>query len=442
MSFDQPVERPSKSPLFSATARWLKRVVNVRPDEIRALGWSFALFFCLMCGYYVLRAIRDEMGISGGLSNLPWLFTATFLCMVVLVPIYGWLTSHFPRRTFVPMVYGFFVVNLLVFFGLYKSDIDQTLLARVFFVWISVYNLFIVSVFWSLMADIFDSERAKRLFGFIASGATIGGLVGPLFPALLAESVGALNLLLVTALLLCFAIICVNRLVFWQHELAFEKPQIDANAQLMGGGLFEAFGLVLRSSYLMGVCLLVFFYTMLGTFVYFQRSAIIEQSFTDSDTRTAVFAWMDFVTNGLTLLIEWFITGRLVKRFGLWTTLMVLPVLMGIGFLILGVSPIFSVIIVFEVLRRSTNYAINRPSREMLFTVTSAQEKYRAKAFIDTVIYRGGDTVSGWLYAGMQALGMALGTIAFMAVPICMLWAVLGFAMGKRQEALENNIQN
>lgn len=410
----------------------LRSLVMIEANEVVAVLWSFLFFFCLMAGYYILRAIRDEMGVTSGISNLPWLFTATFIVMLVLVPVYGWLTSRLSRQRFISIIYSFFALNLLVFYGLYQTDIDISLLAKFFYVWVSVYNLFIVSVFWSFMADIYNSERAGRLFGVIASGATLGGLVGPLFPALLATKVGAINLLLVTASLLLLALFCVHRLGQWQALQPDSGLHSRSYRSALGGSAMAAFRQISGSPYLLGICLIVFLFTLLGTFVYFQRAYIVEASFTSSDQRTSVFAWMDFATNALTIILQLFITGRVIERFGLIAGLMVLPLVFACGFLLLGVSPTLAVIVIFEVLRRALNYAVNRPCREVLFTAVSQEERYKAKSFIDTVIYRGGDAVSGWAYAMLQALGLSLAAIAFVAIPLCGLWAALGIFIGRK----------
>jgi AAA family ATP:ADP antiporter len=433
--------------------RIFRRVVMIEHDEIVSTIWSFIFFFCLMSGYYILRAIRDEMGITSGIANLPWLFTATFIAMLVLVPVYGWLISRMPRQRFMNIIYSFFTINLLVFYGLYKTTIEVSILAKIFYVWVSVYNLFIVSVFWSFMSDIYNSERASRLFGFIASGATVGGLVGPLFPALLATTVGALNLLLVTAVLLMAALFCVHRLSQWQlkniYENNDEKMDKDSTQPVsaithqqqgrVGGTVLAAFKLIYQSPYLLAVCLIVFLFTLLGTFVYFQRAYIVEASFTSSDQRTAVFAWMDFATNAMTIIFQWFVTARLIRRFGVAVALMVLPFVFALGFLLFGFSQTLSIIVVFEVLRRSLNFAVNRPCREILFTVVTKEERYKAKNFIDTVIYRGGDAVSSWVYAGLQALGLSIAAISFVAVPLCAVWVVFGYFLGQKYRSLLRN---
>jgi len=440
----------TESPLSEATSTLvrnspfyarLRRLVDVEPAEVKALLWSFAYFFCLLCSYYIVRPMRDEMGIAGGVENLQWLFAGTFLVMLAAVPLFGWVTSRYPRRQFLPYVYYFFIAQILIFFVLFESDITHAYIARAFFIWASVFNLFIVSVFWSFMADTFGSAQAKRLFGFIAAGGTTGALLGPVLTAGLAIHLGVTNLLLISAMFLGLAVLCVKKLIAWQ-QTGVAAPNATTNDvqtdedKAMGGGLFAGLRLVLSSPYLLGICLLMLLFTTLATFLYFQQATIIRDAFVDSAQRTAVFANIDFAVNALTITIQVFLTGRLVRFLGLGLALALIPVLLGAGFLILGFSPVLTVLVVVQVLRRAGNYAIMRPAREMLYTVLGKEEKYKAKNFIDTAVYRGGDAVSAWAYAGLSALGLGLSAIAFVAVPLAGVWAGVAYMLGRKREAM------
>ena len=427
---------------------WLKRLVNVEPLELKALIWSFTYFFALLCSYYILRPLRDEMGIAGGVKNLQWLFTGTFLAMVAMVPLFGWIASRYPRKRFLPYIYYFFIANIVLFFVLFQSNLTHAYVARAFFVWVSVFNLFVVSVFWSFTADIFRNAQAKRLFGFIAAGGTAGALTGPALTATLAVPLGPTNLLLISAGLLGWAVFCVKRLIAWRESLLLKQPAKAPTAgddgmdnvqdQAMGGGILAAFHLIFKSPYLIGICLLMLLYATLATFLYFQQANIIRDHFADSADRTTVFAIMDFTVNALTIIVQLFLTGRIVKHLGLGWTLALIPLLLGIGFLIVGFAPVLGTVIIVQIIRRAGNYAVMRPAREMLYVVLSKQEKYKAKNFIDTAIYRGGDVVSAWAFAGLQALGFTLSAIAFVAVPLTCLWAWIAFKLGKTQEAMAN----
>lgn len=412
----------------------LQQLVNVKPGEERAMLWAFSYFFVLLCSYYILRPMRDEMGIAGGVENLQWLFSGTFVAMLAMVPLFGWLTARYSRAVFLPIVYGFFITNLLLFYLLFKSDLTAAWVARSFFIWVSVFNLFVVSVFWSFMADIFSNRQARRLFGFIAAGGTAGALVGPALTAILVEPLGTENLLLISAALLGWAMFCVRQLIAWRKACEDTDAVTVQSADLpLGGSLLAGIQLVLRSPYLLGIALLMLLFTTLATFLYFQQAEIIRDAFADSNQRTAVFASIDFAVNLLTVLIQVFLTARLVKWLGLSWTLALVPLLLTLGFMAFAVSPVFSVLVLVQIVRRAGNYAIMRPTREMLYVVLGREEKYKAKNFIDTTVYRGGDAVSAWIYAGLRSLGMGLSAIAWLAVPLAGLWALLAYRLGREQ---------
>ena len=427
----------------------LLNTVQVEPGEGRALLWSFSYFFALLCSYYIIRPMRDEMGILGGVENLQWLFTGTLLAMTVAIPLFGWISSSFPRRQFLPYVYSFFIIMLLLFYFLLDGQVAHVNVARAFFIWASVFNLFVVSVFWSFMADLYSNTQAHRLFGFIAAGGTVGALTGPALAALLVQPFGAKNLLLVSAVFLLWAIVCIAKLSVWSASNARVKDETIAQQEenqqeeqqevLLGGGIWSGITMVMRSPYLLGICLLMLLFTTLATFLYFMQAQIIRDAFADSAQRTAVFASIDLAVNGLTLLTQIFLTSRLIKWFGLAAVLAIIPVLLAIGFTILGLSPVLGVLLVVQVIRRAGNYAVMRPAREMLYVVLSREEKYKAKNFIDTVVYRTGDAVSAWVYAGMRSVGVGLSTIALLAVPLALVWAWVAFGLGRQQARIAKN---
>jgi AAA family ATP:ADP antiporter len=424
------------------------RWVAVEPGELPVLIWSFVYFFALLCSYYIIRPMRDEMGIAGGVENLQWLFTGTFFAMLAVVPVFGWVTRQYPVRKFLPYVYYFFIVNILLFFVLFKSDITHAYVARLFFIWVSVFNLFIVSVFWSLMTDIFSNEQARRLFGVIAAGGTAGALTGPALTATLVIPLGPTNMLLISAAFLAATVWCIHRIIAWKESVGHTsiedspaKPdtEISKAEQSMGGGIFDGIRLVLQSPYLIGICFLIILYTTLATFLYFQQAQIIRDSFDSPANRTAVFAAIDFSVNALTIVTQIFLTSRLVYKLGLHWTLALVPLLLGFGFLMIGLMPVLSVLIAVQILRRAGNYAVMKPAREMLYVVLGKEEKYKAKNFIDTVVYRGGDAVSAWAFAGLKAMGLSLAAIALVAVPLCGIWTWISIALGKRQSQLASH---
>jgi AAA family ATP:ADP antiporter len=430
-----------------STAGLLRRLVDVRPGEGAAMLWAFAYFFSLLCAYYILRPLRDEMGIAGGVRNLPWLFTGTFLGMLVAVPLFSALVARFPRRTFIPLAYRFFSLNILIFFGLLSLDVAVSWTARAFFIWTSVFNLFVISVFWSYMADLFTNAQGRRLFGFIAAGGSLGALTGPALTTGLVGPLGTHNLLLVSVLLLEAAMFCVGRLNRWaayphqgrEEPLPAADPAdpVRAGEQVIGGGIWAGFRHVAASRYLAGIALFILLFTLTSTFLYLEQAEIVRESSDDPARRTAIFARIDLLVNALTLAIQGLFTGRLIRRFGVVTALSFLPVLTGAGFALLAAAPTLAVLMVFQGLRRAGDYAITRPAREILFTVLPREDKYKSKNFIDTVVYRGGDAVSGWLFAGLGALGMGWSAVAGFVVAASLLWWAVAWWLARRQEELK-----
>ena len=413
---------------------WMR---SVRPGEGKALCWSFAYFFCLLAGYYVLRPLRDEMGVAGGVRNLQWLFTATFLVMLAAVPLYGALVARLPRRRLIPVIYHFFAANLVVFWLLLSFDIERLAVARVFFVWISVFNLFAVSVFWSFMADLFSSEQGKRLFAYIAAGGTAGALAGPAVTVWLAVPLGPANLLLVAALFLEIAVLCV-----WQLEFAApgfesgvsEKPKQEA----LGGNWLAGIVLLLRSPYLAAIALWVSLLSIAATFLYFQQASIIAAASDDPAVRTRMFASVDLAVGVLTLIVQCFATSKLIARFGIGAALAFLPIVFAAGFVVLAAAPTLAVVIAFQALQRTANFAISNPAREVLFTVVAREEKYKAKNVIDIVAVRGADAAGGWLFAALRAMGMELKAISLVAIPLVAVCLALALWLGRAQERRVN----
>ena len=389
--------------------------------------WSFAYFFCLLAGYYILRPLRDEMGIAGGVRNLQWLFTATFLVMLAAVPLYGALVARVPRRRFIPLVYHFFVLNLAVFWVLLALEFERQTVARVFFVWISVFVLFAVSVFWSFMADVWKSEQGKRLYGFIAAGGSAGALAGPLITIGLAGTIGTANLLIVAALLLEAAVLCARRL-----EVE-EKASADQQGAV-GGGAIDGLLMVVRSPYVAGITLWVSLLSVAATFLYFEQAAIVAAASDDPAVRTRIFASVDLAVGLLTLALQFVATGKIIARFGVGPALALLPLVFMAGFAVLAVAPVLVVVIAFQALQRTANFAISNPAREVLFTVVARDEKYKAKNVIDIVAVRGADAAGGWLITGLRALGMEARGLAIAAIALAAAGVALSVTLGRAQE--------
>jgi AAA family ATP:ADP antiporter len=422
--------------------RALSRVVALRADETRALLWSFGYFFALLAGYYVLRPLRDEMGIAGGVKNLHWLFTATFFVMLAAVPVFGAVVARLPRQRFIPLVYHFFVLNIAIFWVLLAMKVETQTVARVFFVWISVFNLFAVSVFWSFMADLFTAEQGKRLFGFIAAGGSAGALMGPLVTVWLVGTIGPVNLLIVAGLLLECAVICAHKLERALVGKAGDAPTRGFAQTPLGGNPFAGFTLLVGSPYLLGIAIWVLCLSIAGTFLYFQQANIVAAASDDPAVRTRMFATIDLAAGVLTLVMQVLVTGKLMMRFGAGPAAAFLPVVFAIGFAALAAVPVLALVVMFQAVQRTANFAISNPAREVLFTAAEREEKYKAKYLIDGVVFRGGDALSGWFFNALRALGLELAAISLVAIPIAVVWAAVALALGRAHERKASSVRD
>jgi AAA family ATP:ADP antiporter len=420
--------------------RVLRRVADVRPEEARVVFWCWLYIFAVLSSYYIMRPIRDQMGVAGGVNNLQWLFTGTLLGMVALNLPFAYLVKTLPRRRFIALTYRFFALNIILFAAvLYVANAAQTVwVGRVFFIWVSVYNLFVVSIFWQMNVDLFSPEQGKRLFGFIAAGATIGAITGSALIATLARYVSPILLLLGAAVLLELAVFAVGRLSRLSPSLSRHPDsasQGSGDEQPIGGGILAGITHALRSPYLVNVSLFIMLFAISSTFLYFQQAGIVAHSFADRGAQTAFFATIDLLVNTLTLVVQLFFTGRILVLLGVALALGFLPLLTMIGFGVLAFAPTLSAIAVFQVVRRAGDYAIARPTREVLFTVVPREDRYKAKSFIDTFVYRLGDQLGAWGVAGLLALGAGAAGLALVAIPIALLWLVNALWLGRRQEA-------
>ena len=411
----------------------LQRVVEVRPEEVGVLFLSGAYFFLVLTSYYIIRPIRDEMGVAGGVENLAWLFTGTLAGTLLVHPLFSWTVARYPRRLFIPIAYRFFIFNLLLFFLLLRvvPEGAYVWVGRVFFNWTSVFNLFVVSVFWAFMADIFRSEQGKRLFGFIGLGGTLGAILGSSVTVFLAETIGPVNLLLVSAFFLEVALRCVRALGRRVTRRGVRPAEDEEKA--IGGGVLAGITGALRSPYLLAIILFIFLFTFSSTAMYFQQADIVSRHFADPGARTAFFARIDLLVNLLTLLTQAFLTGRIIKWFGLGVALAILPLVTALGFGILGAVPTLGVLMVVQTLRRGWNYGLMKPALEALYTVLPREEKYKAKNFIDTFVYRAGDQTGAWSYNGLMTMGLGATALAFMNVPVAGIWMAIGLGLGWAQ---------
>ena len=425
------------------------RLTGVRPEEAAIVLLSAAYFFCILSAYYVIRPIRDQMGVAGGVENIPWLFTATLAGMLIAHPVFASLVSRWPRRRFVTVTYRFFMLCLLVYFFLLNAvppGAAEVWAGRSFFVWTSVFNLFVVSVFWSFMTDIYRERQSRRLFGLIGVGGTLGGIVGSSITAFLIGALDLATLLWFSILLLEGAVLCVKALdrrvgggradSDLGHGDSSHADADSGRASAIGGSALDGIKRVAGSPYLLGICAFMLLFTIGSTFLYNIQAEIIERTFATEDERTSVFARIDLAVNSLTLLTQLLLTGRILKWFGVGVTLAILPILSMVGFLALGAAPVFVVFVVFQILRRAGNFAVAIPAREVLYTVLPRRDKYKAKNFNDTFVYRAGDQVGAWSFAGLGALGLSTAAMSLSMIPVAGLWLVVALWLGKRQREM------
>lgn len=426
----------------AAPAALLRRIVDVRPAEIAATLTSFAFFFFVLSSYFILRPVRDLIAVTTSPTRLPWLFGGTLITMLVANRLFSALVVRLPVRRFVPLTYHFFAANLLVFFAILHVTgggvAGTQTLGIVFYIWTSVYNLFITSVFWCFMADVFRSEQAKRLFGFIGVGGTLGSITGSTLCAELADRIGVVNLFLVSVVLLEAAAIIVLRFPPAPRSAATANADDDdpTRSARIGGSVWAGVTSLLRSPYLLGIAGFQILYTIGSTLLYFEQAGIIRTTFASAESRTVALAHIEQAVQTLTVITQIFLTGRIIRWLGLAATLALLPAMTALGFSALGLSPIFATLVMFIVLRRGTNFGITNPAMEVLFTVVSREDKYKAKSFIETFIYRAGDQVGAWTYALFAALGLGVSGAAYGAVPFAIVWLLLGFWLGRRQGQL------
>jgi AAA family ATP:ADP antiporter len=406
--------------------KWL----NVLPAERAALALGFAFHFCVLASYYLVRPLRDALGLEGGVDRLQWLFTATFVVMLLMVPVFGALASRLPAKRFVPLIYRAIAVSMLVFGLLIGNRVAPVTVGQVFFVWISLYNLFIVSIFWSVLVDRFSSEQGRRLFGCIAAGGTLGTFIGPLLAATMATRLGPLALTLAAALLLELAVRCYRGLLSRTRSQAGTRV---LDERRLGGSMLAGITLILRSPYLLGLVAFMLLHTSAATLLYFEQGRIVAGSYADVGSRTQFFAMVDLLVSALTLICQLLLTAPLIRLLGIGGALLVMPLATVLAFGVMALAPVPASVALAQGLRRAVEFGIVRPAREVLWTVVSREEKYKAKNVIETLVYRGGDAASGWLSTGLTAVGAGFGLVAVVVVPFAGLWGGLCLWLARRQ---------
>lgn len=414
----------------------INKFVDIHDDnELRGLLIATAYGFFIMFSYYILRAVRDEIS-SADRGNLQILWTAVFVVMLLAVPAYSWMASRYSRGVFVPLSNRFLIACLLAFYTclIFLPLEARVWIDRVFYVWTSVYALFVVTVFWGFLSDCFDNSQGKRLFGFIAVGSSLGGMAGSAMTAALAEILPTFSLLLLACIPLEIASWCASAL---HRRFQTGSVAIPGEATRgVPGTAWSGMRAVFSSPYLLGIAAFIALMTFVSTMLYFQQANLVAEAFADRGERTVFYARVDLLVNALTIIFQVYLTARIIKWLGVGLTLAIVPAAMALGFVAIGVYPTLAVLVAVQVIYRAGRYGLTKPAREILWTVLGREAKYKSKPFLDAAVYRGGDLLSGWIYTGLVALGLSIGAIALAASPVVGVWTVLALKLGARQESL------
>ncbi|RZV38289.1 MAG: MFS transporter [Chromatiales bacterium] len=415
--------------------RAIRSATKIEPNELQATLLSFGFVFVLMSAYFILRPVRDSLSSNWTDEQLSWLWTSTFFVSLIAVSIYGAVISRLRLRVIVPSVYVFFALTFVAFYVAGRTLGENDLVNRAYYVWLSVFSLYHLSVFWTFMSGLYNKEQAKRLFAVIAMGATAGALIGPILPTFFADEIGNLNLLLIAAVLLMLPIGFIIRLEHLRiSDLGNEDVQSDlSDKQVLSHNPLSGFKTFISSPYLLAIGLFIIFYVSMSTFVYFELRKMMGDF--DPEVRTQIWGGIDLAVNSLTFIIGLFATGRIASRFGMPTTLALIPLLMIGGWAVVALSPVLAVMAGLQIARRAGNYAVTRPGREILFTAVDADTRFKAKPVVDIVVYRGGDMLTAWFYTFLTTT-VALGTagIAAVAAVLAGIWAGAGVFLGRKYE--------
>jgi AAA family ATP:ADP antiporter len=421
----------------SRTVAALRRLANVERGELPAVLCSFLFFFCVLAAYYTIRPVREEMAVRVGREWLQTLFVIVLVVMLAAVPLFGWVVSRLEKRRIVPVVYLFFIACLGAFWLLLTVRGAGVLMAGAFFVWVSVFNLFAVSLFWSVMADTHTSDQARRLYGLIAAGGSVGAISGPLITQSLVHALGPANLLLVSAAFLTAAILAV-RAMRDATQSAGGGAGVQQEQRLAGGGLLAGARRVWQSPYLLRIALWVLIANLIGTYFYFEQTRIVGEAYASPADRVQLFARMDLAVNTLTVLAQLLITGAFLSRLGVGLTAAIMPATAIAGLAALAAAPSVGVIAAVMIMERAVGFAFANPALRTLYTVVPAEDKYKAQNFIDTVVFRAGDAASGWLFGPVaKAAGIGLSALVVLTLPLAATWLALSIALGRRQREME-----
>ena len=421
---------------------FLKTASKIKEREVKAVVFSFLFVVVLMSAYYILRPVRDAMASDWTDAEVSWLWTLNFFISTVIVALYGIMVSKFRFRLLVPAMYGIFAGSFIIFYVLGSIYEDRILIDKAFYVWVSVFSLFHISVFWSFMSELFSKEQSSRLFGVIAVGASVGGLIGPSITAIFSVSLGTDKLMLIASTML---LIPIPIIFFLQSlktkELNNEVLNTPISNQSIGGNPLAGFKMFFSNPYLLSIGVFILLYTGISSFVYFELKNLLSDL--SRPERSVIWAQMDLAVNILAISTGLFATGRIVTRFGMPATIAMVPIIICIGLLILAISPLLGVVMILQIVRRAGNYAVTRPAREMLFTLVNQETRFKAKPVIDIVAYRGGDMITAWLFTGLtQGLGLGLAAVAAIGAGIAGLWTLVGIYLGRWFERDNNNFKN
>ena len=424
----------------SLIGRIFSTLTSVERRELPSVVTAFFLFFCVLGGYFAVRPVRETVGTILGRDRVANLWLATWIVSLAIVPLYGWIVAKIRRSVFLPFIYGFVALALAIVGAVLQAQPQSVAVAQFFYVFISVLSLFLVSVFWSFLVELFDSGQAKRLFPVIAAGGTAGALVGPLFTDFTARVIGNAGILFVGAALFVLAVLLQAILIrIWKRGPEPRRhggePDHQTRDRALGGNPLAGITFVLRSPYLLGIAAYVALLATATTFLYFEQLRLVAATFSDTQTRTSVFARIDWIVQSLTILVQLFITGRVASRMGLGVLLAIIPVAVLSGFVALAIWNTFAVLAVVIVLRRSGEYAFVRPGREMLWTPMTKETKYKAKNFIDVPVYRGADAAVAQLQRAIEGAGLGAQTAALLGALGAILWAVNGWWLGRRYDS-------
>ncbi len=427
--------------------RLLSRVAPIEPREVPAVVAAFCLFFCVFAGYFAVRPVRETIGTVLGKERVADLWVVTWIASLAIIPLYGYLVGKFRRSVFLPWIYGGIALALAIVGLVLKADEQNIAVGRFFYVFISVLNLFIVSVFWSFLLELFSSGQSKRLFGIIAAGGTAGALVGPVITDFAVAGIGNSGVLFLGAFMFLLTLIFQRALItIWKKDLATETAANAAASgsgspvrgeRPVGGNPFAGFVKVLSSPYLLSIALFVVLLATANTFLYFEQLRLVQEAFANTADRTRVFARLDWIVQSLTIICQIFLTGRIASKLGLTVLLVIVPIAMVGGFLALAATGTFMVLAIVFVARRVGEYAFVRPAREMLFSRLDTETKYKAKNVIDVPVYRGADALSAQVKTAIEAAGMGPGPVAIIGAGLAAAWALNGWYLGRKADATD-----